>query len=133
MKRRLVLSLLFQLLTAVRMVAQTDHVSLKKEKQTSFFGNIGGYSDGDVNYSILFDAAGIVCAKDYVVDQFTIQYGIKERVIYGERISDSIAVEISNCCINSMLFFTNITGHHLLTGEQIYVYPFNLTVRKNEE
>lgn len=128
MKNLLILSLFFHFYSH----SQSDHVQIKKEKQTSFFGNIAGISSGEIHHSLLCIETGIVCSKEYIVDQFTIQYGKKRFVIYGKNIPDSICMDIGICCSNDMVFFTDITAFHKLDRNRIFVYPFNLTLIKDE-
>lgn len=128
MKKLLILNLFFHFFSS----AQTDHIKIKKERPTSFFGNIAGYYEGEINYSLLCDERGITCSSDYIVDQFTMQYGEKEFIIYGKNIPDSICVDVRNCCLSGMVFFTNITAFHKIDRERIIVNPFNLILIKDE-
>lgn len=128
MKNLLVLSLLFH----YNSFAQSDHVQIKKEKQTSFFGSIAGISSGKIHHSLLCFETGIECSKDYIVDQFTIQFAEKQFVVYGKNIPDSICMEIEACCSTDMIFFTDITAFHKIDRSRIFVYPFNLTLVKDE-
>lgn len=128
MRNLLVLSLFFHFYS----FAQSDHVQIKKEKQTSFFGNIAGVSSGEIKCSLLCIETGIVCSKDYIVDQFTIRYGEKSFVVYGKSIPDSICLDIGICCSSDMVFFTDITAFHKIDRNRIFVYPFNLTLVKDE-
>lgn len=128
MRNLLVLSLLF----CFHSFAQSDHIQIKKEKQTSFFGSIAGISSGEIKNSLLCIETGIVCSSDYIVDQFTIQYGEKQFVIYGKSIPDSICMDIGICCSTDMVFFTDITAFHKIDRSRIFVYPFNLSLTKDE-
>ena len=128
MKNLLVLSVFFHCFV----YGQTEHVEIKKEKQTAFFGSIAGISSGEIDYSLLCIETGIVCSKEYIVDQFTIQFGEKSFVIYGKNIPDSLCMEIGICCSNDMIFFTDITAFHKIDRNRIFVYPFNLTLVKDE-
>ncbi len=128
MKKLLVLSLVFPFFC----FGQPEHIRIKKEKPTAFFGNIAGYTDGEINYSLLCDESGISCSADYIVDQFTVRYGQKECIIYGKNLPDTICRDIGNCCQNDMIFCTNITGFHKTNGERIFVYPLNLIITKDD-
>lgn len=128
MKSLLVLNLFFHF----TIFCQSEHIQIKKEKPISFFGSIAGISSGEINYSLLCIESGIVCSNDYIVDQFTIQYGEKQFVIYGKSIPDSICLDIGMCCYTDMVFFTNITAFHKIDRSRIFVYPFNLSLKKDE-
>lgn len=127
MRNLLILSLFIQ----VSVYAQKDHIQIKKEKQTSYFPNIAGYSYGEMNYSLMCSEIAVNGTTEYEVDKFTLQYGLKEFIIYGNTIPDTICVDIGRCCINGMVFITNITGINK-NKDRIFLYPINLTLIKND-
>ncbi len=113
-------------------ISQVDHIVLKKEKPTSLFANISGYSEGEIGSSLICSEITATNFSNYEVTDFKIQFGLKEYLIVGNRIPDSICFEIANCCVNSMIFFTNIMGVNKEDGSQIYLLPLNLTLVKND-
>ena len=128
MKNLLILSFFLHL----NAYSQVDKVRLKKEKQTSFFANIEGYYDGEINSFLICSSKGIVCSKEFVVTKFNMRYGDKSHIIKGNCIPDSICLDLRSCCNNEIIFFTDIVGVNKL-DEYIYVNPFSLIAVKHEK
>ena len=128
MKNYLILSLFF----CQNLFSKIEHVKIKKENSTVFFANIAGYFEGEMNYTLICDSDGLRCSPDYVIDEFKITYGEKSFMIYGHTIPDSICSDIGLCCIQGIIFFTNITAVNEF-NEKIIVNPLNLILTKNED
>ena len=111
---------------------QVDHIVIKKEKSTSLFANISGYSEGEIGYSLICSEIEANNFSNYEVTEFKISFGTKDYIVSGNRIPDTICFEIANCCINSMIFFTNIMGVNKDDESLIYLLPLNLTLVKND-
>ncbi len=111
---------------------QVDHIVIKKEKSTSLFANISGYSEGEIRYSLICSEIEANNFSNYEVTEFKISFGTKDYIVSGNRIPDTICFEIANCCINSMIFFTNIMGVNKDDESLIYLLPLNLTLVKND-
>lgn len=113
-------------------ISQVDHIVLKKEKPTSLFANISGYSEGEIRYSLICSEISANNYSNYEVTEFKLQFGLKDYIISGNRIPDTLCFEIANCCVNSMIFFTNIMGVNKEDGSLVYLLPLNLTLVKND-
>ncbi len=112
--------------------SQTETIQLKKEKEITFFPNIAGHYDGPINYSLICDEEGIKCPHGFNIDHFNLNYGDQKMNINGNKIPDSVCVQLGSFYIGQMLFFTNITAVNN-SNERIFLSPFSLTLIKNEK
>ena len=110
--------------------SQTESIKLKKE--INFFPSIAGYFDGPINYSLICDEGGIKCPHGFKIDHFNLDYSDKSININGNKIPDSICVQIGTYYIGEMIFFTNISAVNI-SNERIFLSPFSLIPVKNEK
>ena len=128
MKSLLIINLLFLKIV----FSQTETIQLKKEKEITFFPSIAGYFEGPINYSLICNEEGIKCPHGFKIDHFNINFSDKKTSINGNKIPDSICVQLGRYYIGEMVFFTNITAVNNL-NERIFLTPFSLTPIKNEK
>lgn len=112
--------------------SQTETIQLKKEKEITFFPSIAGHYDGPINYFLICDEDGIKCPHGFKIDRFNLNYGENKVIINGNKIPDSICVQLGSFNLGEMIFFTNITAVNNL-NERIFLSPFSLTPIKNEK
>ena len=55
---------------------QVDHIVIKKEKSTSLFAKISGYSEGEIRYSLICSEIEANNFSNYEVTEFKISFGI---------------------------------------------------------
>jgi hypothetical protein len=129
MKTLLILSFFIQ----ITVFCQKESVIIKKEYQNSFFGNIAGFSCGNIDYNLVCNRIEVNGRNDFTVDGFKIQYGQKEIEIIGNYLPDSLCEEIRKCCsYNSMIFITNISATHVVNRQQVFLATMNLTLVRND-
>jgi hypothetical protein len=121
--------LIINFLILQKVLSQTETIQLRKE--IIFFPSIAGYYEGQINYSLICDEDGIKCSNGFTIDHFNLEYGNKKSSINGNKIPDSICVQLGSYYIGEMVFFTNITAVNNL-NERIFLSPFSLIPIKND-
>lgn len=124
--------LIINVLLIQTVLSQTETIHLKREKEITFFPSIAGHFDGPINYSLICDDEGIKCPHGFKIDHFNLNYGDKKMSVNGNKIPDSICVQLGSFFIGEMIFFTNITAVNDF-NERIFLSPFSLIPIKNEK
>lgn len=116
-------------------LAQSDTIRIHKVH--NYYPSISGIQFGDIPYWKLCVSEGIQTKAESSIMSFDIQYwgkyGLAEQHIAGNRIPDSVCMQIAVYGLNNMIFFTNIRAIQPDSGKVLHLSPMNLMPIKEND